>query len=194
MKRINTRNVAKIFILSLIISGITFGIIYYNMQNNSNQSLIVTKVQEISNKISSTHQNVLLKHMLTIIILIFLSYSIIGIPVILFYLFYECSSIGFLIAAFYSTYKFKGAIFLTIFTIISKIPFLLFIIYISYISLKITKKMINVLIFKENDSLYQILRNFMLKLIVIIIAAIIYDLFLFFFANKFLKLFLFLLK
>ena len=151
-------------------------------------------MSDFANIIKTTNQNMILNHLLIIIILMFLAYSIIGMPLILFYLFYESTSIGFFLASIYSIYKIKGLLFGIIFIIISKLPFILFLIYISYIALKITKKLLRVLIFKENDSLYQLLKNLFLKLAIAIITILIYDLFLYFFANKILKLFLFLLK
>ncbi len=194
MKRLKNSNVAKIFILTLLICGLLFGIIYFNLQNDLNKSLITEKMSDFANIIKTTNQNMILNHLLIIIILMFLAYSIIGMPLILFYLFYESTSIGFFLASIYSIYKIKGLLFGIIFIIISKLPFILFLIYISYIALKITKKLLRVLIFKENDSLYQLLKNLFLKLAIAIITILIYDLFLYFFANKILKLFLFLLK
>ncbi len=194
MKRLKNSNVAKIFILTLLICGLLFGIIYFNLQNDLNKSLITEKISDFANIIKTTNQNMILNHLLIIIILMFLAYSIIGMPLILFYLFYESTSIGFFLASIFSIYKIKGLLFGIIFIIISKLPFILFLIYISYIALKITKKLLRVLIFKENDSLYQLLKNLFLKLAIAIITILIYDLFLYFFANKILKLFLFLLK
>ena len=65
--------------------------------------------------------------------------------------------------------------------------------YISYIALKITKKLLRVLIFKENDSLYLHLKNLFLKLGITLGVIVVYDLFLYFFANKILNIFLFLI-
>ena len=194
MKRLKNSNVAKIFILTLLVCGLLFGIIYFNLQNDLNKSLITEKMSDFANIIKTSNQNMILNHLLIIIILMFLAYSIIGMPLILFYLFYESTSIGFFLASIFSIYKIKGLLFGIIFIIISKLPFILFLIYISYIALKITKKLLRVLIFKENDSLYQLLKNLFLKLAIAIITILIYDLFLYFFANKILKLFLFLLK
>ena len=193
MKRLKTNNVAKIFIITLLIGGFLFGIIYFHLQNDLNKTLIAKKITELASLIKTTHQNMIFNHLLIIIALVFLAYSIIGIPLILFYLFYESTSIGFLIASLYSSFKIKGVLFGLIYTIISKLPFIIFLVYISYIALKITKKLLRVLIFKENDSLYQHLKNLFLKLGIAIIAILLYDLFLYFLANKILKLFLFLL-
>ena len=190
MKRIKSSNVAKIFILTLIIIGILFGIIYFIMQSDLNKNLIAEKIIGLENTIKNTHQNMILPHLIIIITLVFLSYSIIGMPLILFYLFYECTSLGFMLAAFYSTFKIKGILFGLLFILLSKLIFILCLIYISYIALKITKKLLRVLIFKENDSLYLHLKNLFLKLGITIGVTVAYDLFLYFFANKILTLFL----
>ncbi len=193
MKRMKTKSAAQIFIVTLIVLGILFGIIYFMVQNDLNKTLIVEKMMGLENTIKTTHQNMLLPHLITIIALVFLSYSIIGVPLILFYLFYECTSLGFLIASFYSAFKIKGILFGLLFILISKVIYILCLIYISYIALKITKKLLRVLIFKENDSLYLHLKNLFLKLGITVCVIVLYDLFLYFFANKILSLFLSLL-
>ena len=134
--------------------------------------------------IKTTHQNMIIEHLIIIIILVFLSYSIIGLPVILIYLFVECTSIGFFIGALYNSFKLKGLLFGVIFTMISKLLFILCLLYISYIALKITKRLLRVLIFKENDSLYKLLKNLFLKLGVVVLGILIYDTLVYFFANK----------
>ncbi len=190
MKRIKEKNTAKVFIITLLVLGILFGIIYFSMQSDVNKSLITQKMLGLENTIKTSSQNMILPHLIIIIALVFLSYSIIGVPLILFYLFYECTSIGFLLAAFYNSFKFKGILFGLIYTFICKLIFILCLIYISYIALKITKKLLRILIFKENDSLYAHLKNLFLKLGIALGVIIIYDLFLYFFANKILTLFL----
>ena len=40
MKRLKSSNVAKIFLLTLIGAGIIFGILYFNIQNAANKTLI----------------------------------------------------------------------------------------------------------------------------------------------------------
>ncbi len=193
MKRLKSSNVAKIFLLTLVVTGIIFGLFYFNIQNTANKTLIAEKLSGLENIIKTTHQNMIIEHLIIIIILVFLSYSIIGLPFILFYLFYECTSIGFFIGALYNSFKVKGLFFGVIFTIISKLLFILCLLYISYIALKITKRLLRVLIFKENDSLYKLLKNLFLKLGVVVLGILIYDTLVYFFANKILKLFLFLL-
>ena len=51
-----------------------------------------------------------------------------------------------------------------------------------------------ILLLKEQESLYTLLKNLFLKLGIALVVIIIYDLFLYFGANKILSFFLFLLK
>lgn len=111
MKRMYNKNVAKIFIISLILIGVIFGLLYFNLQSDLNKSVILSKMDSLSTVISKQHQNLIFTHLITIIILVFLAYSIIGVPLVFFYLFYESTSIGFLIASFYSAFKVKGLLF-----------------------------------------------------------------------------------
>lgn len=193
MKRLYSGNAAKLFIMVLIVIGIMFGILYFNMQDATNKDIIINNFQSIGDVIKNTHQNMILKHLITIIILIFLAYSIIGMPLILFYLFFESTSIGFLLASSYATDKMSGVIFALIHIVICKIPYIICIIYISYIALKITKKMLRILIFKENESMYTMLKNLFLKIAITSAAILIYDILIYLFANKILNLFSFLL-
>lgn len=193
MKRIQSSKVAKIFITTLIITGIIFGILYFNWQSEINKSVIITQMQGLKNIVSSSHQNMIITHLITTVILLFLAYSIIGMPLILFYLFYECTSIGFLLASFYASFKLKGLIFGLIYTLLCKTLYILCLIYITYIALKISKKLLRTLILKENDSLYVHLKGLFTKLAIVFVGILIYDLFLYFFANPILKLFLFLI-
>lgn len=194
MKRMYSSNVAKIFIISLVVCGILFGLLYFNIQDASNKDIIVSSFQNINELVKTTHQNMIARHLITIIILIFLAYSIIGVPLILFYLFFETTAIGFIIASSYATYKISGVIFSLIYILICKIPYILCLLYISYIALKITKKMLRILIYKENESIYLMLKNLFLKIAITSIGILIYDVLMYFFANKILNLFLFLLK
>ena len=194
MKRMYNKNVAKIFIISLILIGVIFGLLYFNLQSDLNKSVILSKMDSLSTVISKQHQNLIFTHLITIIILVFLAYSIIGVPLVFFYLFYESTSIGFLVASFHSAFKVKGLLFSLIYIVVCKLIYLLFLVYLSYISLKISKKMLKTLILKENESLYHHLKNMFLKVVISIIIVISYDLFLYFLANPILNLFSFLIK
>lgn len=194
MKRMYNKNVAKIFIISLILIGVIFGLLYFNLQSDLNKSVILSKMDSLSTVISKQHQNLIFTHIITIIILVFLAYSIIGVPLVFFYLFYESTSIGFLTASFYSAFKVKGLLFSLIYIVVCKLIYLIFLVYLSYISLKISKKMLKTLILKENESLYHHLKNMFLKVVISIIIVLCYDLFLYFLANPILNLFSFLIK
>ena len=193
MKRMHSNNVVKIFLISLIVVGVLFGIIYFNLQTDLNKTLVAEKLTNLASVINSGSQNMIIPHLVIVTLLIFLAYSIVGMPVILFYLFYECTSIGFLWAALYGSYKLKGLAFGLIYTVISKLLFIVCLIYISYIALKTTKKLLRILVLKENESLYQLLKSLFLKLGIILGIVLTNDLFLYFIANKILKFFLFLI-
>ena len=194
MKRLQTSNALKVFITTLITIGFISGICYFLLLNDINKTNIINKVSTISDLINSTHQNMILKHFIITIILFFLAYTIIGVPIIVFYLFYQSASIGFLISAFCSVYHIKGIIFGSVFAIICQLLYLIVLIYITYLSFKISKKMLRVIILKEPDSLYEAIKGLFAKLVVIISIVLIYDLLLYFFANNILKVFLFLIK
>lgn len=180
-----------IFTLSLMLIGIILGIVYYLLQSKGIKLVITNELVNIKEVINNSKNNILF-HFLVITIVFLLGFIIIGIPFILFYLFYEAMSLGFLIAIFTSNYGFKGLLFSLLFILINKFIYLLILSYISLNSLKTSKNILKSFILKTNDTINNLIRNNISKYLIIILINLVNDLLILFIGSRILKLFIFL--
>jgi len=180
------------FLVSLLILGAIVGIyIYYNESNIVRES-ITSELSNLYEILNNTRQNNFIFHLILFSVIMFLSLIILGIPFILFYFFYEGVSLGFLLASFFDYQGIEGLFFGLIFIIINKLMFYLALIYLLLSSFHYAKKMIKALRNKEYK-IYEHITNHLLKNILVIIAILILNIFIYFFGNRILAYFLFLL-
>ena len=119
-----------IFMLSIVLIGLIVGIIYYISQSIDVKNRIIS----IISNYDSFKYNAIFKDLIIMSILLVSSFLVIGIPLALFYLFYEGVSIGFLISIFLASFKIKGLIYLLFFLFVNKcISFLLLFLFIQKI-------------------------------------------------------------
>lgn len=177
------------FLIILFIIGIFVGIYLYLNANNIVKESVLNEISTIPEIITKTRQNCLFSHLLIISIIIILSFTIIGVPLIIFYYFYESVSLGFFIATLWKWKKINGLLFSIPFTIINKLIFFALLIYIIINSLSYSKKIISNWKANKNDIIIRHLYKMGFALITILtIDTIIY-----FGGNKLLSIFLFLL-
>lgn len=181
------------FLCTLFVIGIIFGIIYFIKQPSIVKSAIGTEMDMFKELIKTTKQNQVLYHLLILVIIFFLNFTVIGFLANIFYLFYEGCSLGFSIALFTYKYKISGIIFGLIFNIITKSFFLILIGYIGFLGIKIVKKTIGSVVLKQNNLNYIFLKKHILIFFIIIGVSLFSDLILYLWGNSFLKLFLFLI-
>lgn len=180
------------FLISLFIMGILIGIYFYIKQPSLIKVSIINELNLLESTLISTRQNNFLYHLILLSVFTLISIIILGVPIILFYFFYEAVSIGFLIASFVHYKKISGLFYSVIFLLVNKILFYIFLIYILIISINYCKKMI--ISFKQKDyKIYEYIFNHLVKMIFTLIIVMIMDLFIYIFANKILAYFIFLL-
>jgi len=172
-----------LFVLFILVIGIVLGMAYYFFID---EDIKLSIINTLNNNISFNN-NFILKNLTIMSILLVLSFFIIGIPLSLFYLLYDSFSVGFLISMFFSIYKIKGLLYLFIYIILCKIPVLIlmiiFIKKIIYIGKFIIGKIIYKKYYNYNDrifmnfkkSLYIILFNLILNIIIYLISPLIFD-------------------
>lgn len=186
-------NLVVFFLITIFILGIVFGIVYYFKLPKLIKTGIGENLLEISKNIKNSHLNYFLFHNIIFLLIFFLSYTTILFPIILFYLFYEGVSLGFSFIIFTSSFKISGFFYALVLFIFTKLIYLLFIFYLTYNSYLIVKNMIY--LFSKKTSVYNIpFKKYFKRLIVLIICMFIYDLFIYFWGNKILYYFKFLLK
>jgi len=181
------------FLLSLFIIGIIIGFYTYYNQSEITHASIAYEIENISQIITGTRANNFIMHIIIFSVGMLLSLIVIGIPFIIFYFFYEAVSIGFLLASFFSNGGVEGLFFGLIFMIINKLFIYIIILYLILFSIQYAKRIING-IRKKDYRISNYITNQIIKNIIIIIAVLIFDVFIFFLGNMIISYFLFLIS
>lgn len=181
------------FALTLIIIGFISGIILYLNLNKETKEVIINSLININDNLKETKQNNIIYHLFVISTYILLSLTLFLFPITIFYIFYEILSFGFVLTYYGNVFSIGGIIYSIIYFLLNKAIFLLILIYITVISYKLIKKIIRSLIKKDNISVRDLYLNFFKKISICIIFILITDIFVYFFGNKILSLFQFLL-
>ncbi|NLL02032.1 MAG: hypothetical protein GX265_03320, partial [Mollicutes bacterium] len=176
----------------LLIIGVLVGIYIYIRQPSLVKASIINELKSLEDILKNSKQNNFLYHIIVLSISAFLSTFVIGIPIIIFYLFYEGLSIGFLLASFINYKKISGLLFGTVFFIINKLLLLSIIIYLLIVSINYSKKII-INIKNKDYRISEHLLNHLIKMIFVFIIVMTYDIFIYFLGNRILTYFIFLL-
>ena len=116
-----------ILFLGIIFSiGIISGIFYFTFLSGNDKNIIMTSITNFFNDLSNIKINFIGIHLVILPLLWFSSLIVIGIPLALFYLFYNGFLIGFTICNFVIVAHFKGFIFGIIYILITKAVYLFF--------------------------------------------------------------------
>ncbi|MDD2505018.1 MAG: stage II sporulation protein M [Bacilli bacterium] len=180
------------FLISLFIVGLFVGLFIYIKQPSLIKTSILSELQNLGSILNSANQNNFIYHILLLSFIMVISILVIGLPIILFYFFYESVSMGFLIASFFHYKKFSGLLYSLIFLIVNKIIIYVALTYIFIMSLRYAKKVI-ISIQRKDYKIYEYIFNHVIKMLFIIAIVIISDIFIYFFSNKILAYFIFLL-
>ncbi len=173
------------FVVTLFFIGLIIGIGYHlTFRPNLGDTLEIFKEM-----ILGTHQNIFLSSIIVVSAIFILSLSIVGIPVILFYVFYEGVSIGYTLIAFILTYHIKGAIFYLLFFIISKLIFLVIVGYFSIMSLRYIASFLDHFFSKNKSELYKTIVYHFYRFAIVLCVVILNCGIIYLFANKLIGLF-----
>lgn len=178
MKFIRGLDIVKSVIILFFISFI-LGILY-----NTRLDGLDAYITNFITNISTTNQNVFLINILIVSLIFVLTMSLIGLPIIFFYMFYESFSLGFTSSLFCRCLGFKGLLLYLSFIIVNKLIYILIIIYMTIMGSKCTYKSWYYIIHKEKENLYREVTNSFYRYIIILIIIIINAIFIYFFGNK----------
>ncbi len=187
-KYISKKKYILFFLLCLFLFGASIGL-FLGIRNID--FLKESVVYYVSN-ISSQSYNYMLIHFFLLVLCFATSFIGIGVPLLCTVLFYEGLTSGFLIGIFLMTYQIGGFLFSLIFLIITKMAYILILTLFFLKTLEIARKMIGKYIYKTDPSIA--ITRLMKGCIYLILIAFINDIFVFFFGNKILPLFHFLLS
>ena len=112
-----------LFLLILLIIGITVGSIFVTILNQSDKSLVNEHLNDFLNSVEGNKldfslalKNNLVSNILYVLIIWLLGISVIGLPIIIFMFFSKTFILGFSVGAIISTFKTKGILFSLIYT------------------------------------------------------------------------------
>ena len=161
--------------------------------NESSLEIIFLNINEYLQDLNNFRCNNIFIDIITLSSIIILGIFIIGIPIAIFFIFYNGFTLGFIIASLSSIFGFKGFIYSLVYIIINKLVYLFFLYFLLLALYKIVLIIIRTFVHKEHknkDEIFHLLKKIGLCLAIILI----YDLILYFFGNKLLILFDFLIS
>lgn len=137
-----------LFTLVIMLIGFVSGVIYYILLNEEIKLNIANTLLNNSLKYNSTIKDLIIMSSLFVT-----SFFIIGIPLNIFYLFYEFLSYGFLITIFTHNYGISGLIYGLLITLLNKLLVIFIIIFFLKKLINISRLIIGRLIYKNDSSI-----------------------------------------
>ena len=198
-----SRNVrhSYIFIISLIIVGLVFGSIFIFFLDKSDKILLTNYLTDFFNNISNNQLNFkasflncLFTNFLIIVSVWLLGLSIIGIPIIIFLLFFKGFITGFSISAIIYQYKLKGILGSLLYIFPHHIINLLAIMLCAFCALKIGLILFRGIIKKQNINFKTIMDQYFIIIVLLLIVTLVSALIETFISPYIIKLFMFLYK
>ncbi|MCI8575654.1 MAG: hypothetical protein HFI09_04205 [Bacilli bacterium] len=183
----NQKNVL-LFLAIILLCGIGLGT-YFGI---SAKDLMENTLSNYILKIGEQSYHFAISHFTILSLLFVLSFIGLGIPAAIAYLFFEGLTIGFCSSIFIGLIGLKGFIFITIFFLLTKVPFLFIYNFFFNKILSITKAIIAWIVYKQNKKDYII--NLALGCLILIVLLLLYDLFFDFLGINIIKMISFLLN
>ena len=173
--------------------GIIIGFIFLIYLEESSKELISLNINEWLQSLSTSHINSILEHIIILSTLAILSIFVIGLPLIIFFVFYNGFSIGFLLMSLIEIFGVKGLIYGLIYLIITKGIYLFFLTIFILALIKIIILIIKRLIWHQKMN-KNLLVTYCKRILICIGVIILSDIILYFGGIKLISIFNFLLN
>lgn len=173
--------------------GIIIGFIFLIYLEESSKELISLNINEWLQSLSTSHINSILEHIIILSTLAILSIFVIGLPLIIFFVFYNGFSIGFLLMSLIEIFGIKGLIYGLIYLIITKGIYLFFLTIFILALIKIIILIIKRLIWHQKMN-KNLLVTYCKRILICIGVIILSDIILYFGGTKLISIFNFLLN
>ena len=173
--------------------GIIIGFIFLIYLEESSKELISLNINEWLQSLSTSHINSILEHIIILSTLAILSIFVIGLPLIIFFVFYNGFSIGFLLMSLIEIVGVKGLIYGLIYLIITKGIYLFFLTIFILALIKIIILIIKRLIWHQKMN-KNLLVTYCKRILICIGVIILSDIILYFGGTKLISIFNFLLN
>ena len=181
-----------VFMLIILIIGIITGIVFVIMLDEATKEILFLNINEFLQNFSNTNINSGLMHLVILSSLLILSIFLVGGPLLIFYMFYNGFSIGFVVSSITYIFGIKGMLYGSIYILISRLVYIIVLIIFNVNLFKIIKCNMDSLVYKKGNK--ESLSVFYKRSIVFIGIILINDVILYFGGGKLINLFNFLIK
>lgn len=183
-----------LFFLSIVlIIGFVCGIFFLNGIEESSCEIVLNNINNWVMTIKDIHVNNILSHLLLLSLFIVISPFCIGMPLFIFYIFYNGFSLSFAISSLSRIFGFKGILYGFIYVFLTKGIYIFLLLFFTIFLLKIGEKSFLRLIHKENRNIKEQIILLFKKCLLLLFLIFINDIFLYFFGGKLLNIFNFLI-
>lgn len=181
-----------LFMGIVLFIGIITGVVFVIMLDEATKEILFLNINNFLQSFGTSNISILVQHLVILSTLLILSIFLIGGPLVIFFMFYNGFTIGFIISSITCIFGIKGMLFGVLYVIISKLVFVVLFIIFSVNLFKIVKCVIDYLVYKKSNK--ESLVMFMKRSIVFIGIIMISDVILYFGGAKLINIFNFLIK
>ena len=172
----STNKKLSLFLGIIFTIGIILGFIFLIYLDEANKEIIYLNINEWLQNLNTSHINNIISHIAILSSLFILSLFMVGIPLSLFFVFYNGFSIGFLLMALIDIFGIKGLLYGLVYVIITKGIYLFLALLFVLALIKIAIMFIKALISKEKinkDCLSKLLKRIFICIAIILISDVI---------------------
>ena len=181
-----------LFMGIVLVIGIITGVVFVIMLDEATKEILFLNINNFLQSFAASNISILVQHLVILSTLLILSIFLIGGPLVIFFMFYNGFTIGFIISSITCIFGIKGMLFGVLYVIISKLVFIVLFIIFSVNLFKIVKCVIDYLVYKKSNK--ESLVMFMKRSIVFIGIIMLSDIILYFGGVKLINIFNFLIK
>ena len=182
-----------LFLSIIFVIGLILGVIFLIYLDEASKDILFLNINEWLQGISNSNINNIVLHIIMLSSMFLLSIFLIGIPFVLFFVFYNGFSVGFTVTSLISIFGIKGLLYGIIYVIITKGIYLFFLSIIIVSLLRVSLIILKSIFNKENidkEKLALLLK----KNLVCIAIILINDIILYFWGTNLITIFNFLLN
>ena len=181
-----------IFLSIILVIGIITGVVFVIMLDEATKEILFLNINEFLQNFSNMSINSGIIHLIMLSSLLILSVFLIGGPLVLFFMFYNGFSIGFIISSLTCIFGIKGILYGVMYVIISKLVYVVLLILFSVNLFKIVRCIIDLIVYKKSNKESIII--FIKRSVVFIGMILLDDIILLFCGGKLVNLFNFLIS
>ena len=181
-----------LFMGIVLVIGIITGVVFVLMLDEATKEILFLNINNFLQSFDASNISILMQHLVILSTLLILSIFLIGGPLVIFFMFYNGFTIGFIISSITCIFGIKGMLFGVLYVIVSKLVFVVLFIIFSVNLFKIVKCVIDYLVYKKSNK--ESIIMFMKRSIVFIGIIMISDIILYFGGVKLINIFNFLIK